>query len=231
MSEVFTGHFALAVKEGNLPKAYEVIEEPRGRVAADGLWADATIAASPRSAEIMAAERKLALLQMKLSEVTGERAQAKILEQIAEVENEIPIPPQQPLENVPWRRPLLGDLQGVISANETLLEYVIGDESSYCLVISRDSIRVVHLPARAVIDDRVDRFLSVIAKERKVKAEAHELYAAVLKPILDAGATNTLVIIPDGSLYRVPFTALIDDQGHYLLESRTIKLPPFGHSF
>jgi CHAT domain-containing protein len=231
MSEVFAGHFALAVGEGNLPKAYEVIEEPRGRMAAERLWADATNGAARRSVEITAAERKLALLQMDLSEAADERTRTRVLEQMADTENAIPVPPQQPLENAPWRRPSLEDLQHALSASETLLEYVIGDESSYCLVISRDSIRVAHLPARKMIDDQVDRFLSAITQEREVKPEGRKLYAEILKPILDTGATSTLIVVPDGSLHRVPFAALVDDRDHYLLESRTISYSPSGTVF
>ena len=65
----------------------------------------------------------------------------------------------------------------------------------------------------------LNRLLSSIKQEKKedqIKSEAHALYAGVLKPILDAGASTKLIIVPDGSLHRIPFAALVDDQSRYL---------------
>jgi CHAT domain-containing protein/tetratricopeptide (TPR) repeat protein len=234
MSEVFTGHFALAVNEHDLPKAYEVIEEPRGRVAADKLWADLAGHTARSPIEVIAAERKLALLQMELSEAADEPTQARVLGRITEAENEIPVPPRQPLENVAWRRPSLKDLQNALSPDETLLEYVVREKTSYCLVVARDDVRVVEIAGRTTIDERVKNFLSSIKQERKedqTKSEAHALYTAVLKPILDTGASTRLIIVPDGSLHQIPFAALVDNKSHYLVEDHTISYSPSGTVF
>ena len=56
-----------------------------------------------------------------------------------------------------------------------------------------------------------------------------QLYKALiekLEPYLPAGAEDKIVIVPDGSLYLVPFAALIDTEGRYLVERRTMSFVP-----
>jgi CHAT domain-containing protein len=52
-----------------------------------------------------------------------------------------------------------------------------------------------------------------------VKARANALYEAVLAPLRGSlGNATHLVISPDGALNLVPFEALVDDRGAYLIE-------------
>lgn len=231
MSEVFVSHFELAVKQRDLAKAYDVIEEARGRVTADRLWAEADGRVPRKPAEVTAAERKLALLQMKLLDTTNEPERQKLTDSIVDAENELSIPSHPAIENAPWRRPELGDLQRTLSSDETLLEYVIGDDASHCLVITTAGVEAFRLPARKIVDGLVDRFLSAIQKGRDATTEGQALYTTILKPALDNRSGRKLVVIPDGSLYRVPVAALTDDDGHYLLESHTISYAPSGTVF
>jgi len=47
-----------------------------------------------------------------------------------------------------------------------------------------------------------------------------------LMPKLETMAVDTLVILPDGPLHRVPFGSLMDSQGVYLLERFTLSYAP-----
>lgn len=228
MSEVFLAHFELAVRQGDLAKAYEVIEEARGRVTADRLWAGTDSRMARKPPEITAAERRLALLQIKLLDSNNERERERLFDSIADAENELSIPNQPALENAPWRRPALADLQRTIASDEILLEYVIGDDASHCLAITRTGVEAFHLPSRKVIDALVDHYLLAIKKQRDAKTEGQALYSVILKPLLNVGSRLKVIIVPDGSLYRVPFAALSDDQDRYLIESRTISYAPSG---
>jgi CHAT domain-containing protein len=231
MSEVFLDHFELAIKQRDLAKAYQVIEEARGRVTADRLWAETDRRRARKPPELTAAERKLALLQIKLLDSTNERDREKLSDSIADAENELSIPSQPVLENAPWRRPALADLQRTIASDETLVEYVVGDDVSHCLAITTTGVEAFRLPSRKVIDALVDHYLLAIKKQHDAKTEGRALYSAILKPVLNGGSRLRVIIIPDGSLYRVPFAALSDDQDRYLLESRTISYAPSGTVF
>jgi CHAT domain-containing protein len=166
-----------------------------------------------------------------LLDSTNERDREKLSDSIADAENELSIPNQPALENTAWRRPALADLQGTIASDETLLEYVVGDDASHCLAISRTGVETFRLPSRKVIDALVDHYLLEIKKQHDAKTEGQALYSAILKPVLNVGSRLKVIIVPDGSLYRVPFAALSDDQNRYLLESHTIRYSPSGTVF
>jgi CHAT domain-containing protein len=231
MSEVFVGHFELEVKRGNFREAYRVIEEARGRVTADRLWAVSDFRGFRKPPEITAAERKLALLQIKLLDSTSDQEQQTLLDAISEAENQLSIPREPQLENVAWRRPDLADLQRTLSKDEVLLEYVIGTDASYCMSITGTDVQVTTLPGRKTIDALVDRYQTAVHAELDAKPQGQALYDVILKPVLSKRNQEKVIVVADGSLYSVPFAAVTDDQNQYLLESRTISYSPSGTVF
>jgi CHAT domain-containing protein len=59
--------------------------------------------------------------------------------------------------------------------------------------------------------------------------EARHLYAKVLQPLIAATAdSKRLIVSPDGGLNLVPFEALMDEQGRYLLSQRDISYVSSG---
>jgi tetratricopeptide (TPR) repeat protein len=62
-----------------------------------------------------------------------------------------------------------------------------------------------------------------------VKPYLRQLHELLIKPIADLLPTNpqsSVIIIPDGALYTVPFAALQDAQDRYLIDSHTISVVP-----
>jgi len=56
-----------------------------------------------------------------------------------------------------------------------------------------------------------------------------QLYNILIEPIVDllpTGSNNHVIFIPQSSLFLIPFTALCDSSGKYLLEKYTIRLVP-----
>ncbi|MEM9447004.1 MAG: tetratricopeptide repeat protein [Cyanobacteria bacterium P01_E01_bin.6] len=54
----------------------------------------------------------------------------------------------------------------------------------------------------------------------QIKEEAQTLESLVMAPVRDTlGATNTIFLSPDGTLNLIPFEALVDESGNYLVES------------
>lgn len=57
-------------------------------------------------------------------------------------------------------------------------------------------------------------------RKQDPKASARKLDAMVMQPVrAGLGATRTVLLSPDGALNLVPFAALVDEQGKYLIES------------
>lgn len=116
------------------------------------------------------------------------------------------------------------------------LAFVLGDERSFVWAISRRGLSGALLPARAEIERRVERFTKAIAARpalaparaaRSLDAETRGLYRMLLGPVETAlaGATR-VVVVPDGALHYVPFEALKQGDGSYLLQRVSVSVTP-----
>jgi CHAT domain-containing protein/Tfp pilus assembly protein PilF len=103
----------------------------------------------------------------------------------------------------------------LLDDNAALLEYVVGERSSFLFVITREEIRVYDLPASAEIEKQVLRLREALEQERLLKrqdylASAYKLYQELLEPASAAlSGKSNLLIVPDGALYYIPFEALL----------------------
>ena len=101
-------------------------------------------------------------------------------------------------------------LQRTLARNELVLEYVLSDPESYCLVISRSGIRLAKLASRARIETLVDRFTQDLRSGKgNASGAAKELHEAVLMPIKEWRTAQRLLVVPDGRLHLLPFDALL----------------------
>ena len=84
----------------------------------------------------------------------------------------------------------------------------------------------VDLGAAAAIDALVDQLRRALRdpKSPDLKSAASKLFAMVMGPLLPAlGSTERLMISPDGALNLVPFAALMDPAGKYVLETHDVS--------
>src|SRR5260370_4300911 len=107
-----------------------------------------------------------------------------------------------------------------------MLEYVVAEAHSYCLAIGRDFARIVPLASRESLRKLVAAYLKTLKAKGASKAEGGQLYSALFKDIPEAAKKERLVIVPDGRLHLLPFDALVDGSGRYLVYSRTITYAP-----
>ena len=225
MSEVFTGHFQLAVRQHNLKLAYQVIEEARGRVAADRLQAGEQMQSISRP-DMASRERRLALVQMQLLDTDDPNERKGLSEALVQLETQLS---SEEVATVTGETKRFGvaDLQRVLRADETVLEYVLGDVESHCLVITARDVTVATLPNRASLESKVESFLSAVKKEAAAKQEGRELFAAAVGPVAKH-LTENVIVIADGGLHRVPFAALSEDGERYLVQDHSITYAPSG---
>ena len=118
------------------------------------------------------------------------------------------------------------EVQKELDPETALLEYAIGDEGSYVWVVSQDSLRVFRLPDAATLDALARRlYLALSARagesstlveaqrraaiaDRTATQAAETLSDLILPDMLSALAVKRLVIVTDGPLQIVPFSAL-----------------------
>ncbi len=229
MSEIYTGHFQLAVSALNDDdEAFQIVERARGRGMADGvrdhreLRAEAVSDTDPAEAEITDLQR-----QLREHETSAERA--RLLADLDEAETKFA---KSEYEHAQFRRlvPLrpisLEMLQQSLDPDEAVLEYVLSDPRSFCLVITRNTARVVILAGRSQIESIIKQYLAEVEAKRPADALAKELYSQVLRACLTRLTEHRLVVIPDGKLNQVPFSALMDPAGRYVAETHVVSVAP-----
>ncbi|MCR4395516.1 MAG: CHAT domain-containing protein [Candidatus Saccharicenans sp.] len=144
---------------------------------------------------------------------------------------------QAALTNSKDIRPSLEYIQKeFLSENELALDFIIGQEDSYCFLISRDDFRVIQLPGEQEIEKSVKLYIKLLASlavtEEDLRAAGRRI-GQLLLPIGDLRSKkySTLIIIPDGLLNNLPFeTLILDDpdnpEGRYLVETFNVYYVP-----
>ena len=95
-------------------------------------------------------------------------------------------------------------------------------------VLSRDAAtpQFVELGAASLIDADIERLRAALQDPRRldVKELARALDEKVMKPVRALlGTVRHVFLSPDGALNLVPFAAMVDEQGRYLVESYTLS--------
>src|SRR5712664_48625 len=220
MSAVYTEHFALVADHLNdTAKAFSVLEHARGRVTTDLLMSGKP-AESPEELEI---EKQISHLNLEL-------AKAKSADQVRQIRDKIFLaeearwvtPVSGTWKSQPWQTIPLERIREGLTTNELVLEYVMAQPHSYCLAIARDFARILPLADRESIESSVVAYLKTLKTKGTSKAQGGDLYRTLLREIPEISKKERLVIVPDGRLHLLPFDALADGSGRYLVSSHTI---------
>lgn len=227
-SDLYAKHFALVAEHiGDTTKAFSIIEQVRGRVVTDLL-----ISGVQTSSESSEVDRNIARLRLKLMTTRSDREIREIRDEIFLAEQSRLITPEiSILKSNVQRAVTLKELQSSLSPSEAILEYVVDDPASYCLVVNRENSHIVKLPGKQLISTLVSAYLNEVKAKHPSHDEARRLYDVLLNPIPEAQKKEQLIIVRDGSLHLVPFDALLDPNNNYVVESQTVAYSPSASSF
>ncbi|HXI43584.1 MAG TPA: CHAT domain-containing protein [Bryobacteraceae bacterium] len=227
-SEMYSQHFSLVAERLNDPtKAYAIVEQVRGRITTDLL-----MAGSVTSDEAKKTERAVSQLRLKLRAARSTNEVRRVRDQIFMVEQSRWITPGISILKAQSHNTIEIDrVQNSLSASAVILEYVMTDPRSYCLVISRTASRIVPLASKHQIETLVADYLKAVKAKQAAHAEARHLYDLLVRPISEAEQKENLVVIRDGQLHLVPFDGLINVAGRYIAEAHTVIYAPSATSF
>jgi CHAT domain-containing protein len=169
-------------------------------------------------------------IEKQISRLNLDLAKAKSADEVHQIRDEIFLAEQArwltPVSGTwnskPWQTIPLERISESLAPSELVLEYVMSDPHSYCLVIARDFARVVPLASRQSIATSVLSYLKTLKTKGSSKLQGKELYATLLKDIPEVPKKERLIIVPDGRLHLLPFDALVDTRGRYAVLSHTI---------
>jgi CHAT domain-containing protein/Tfp pilus assembly protein PilF len=120
-------------------------------------------------------------------------------------------------------------------AESALLEYVVTDEKTYLFALTGNAdrkaadLKVYPLEIKGKeLGDRATQFRETLAKGSPAfRQPARGLYDLLLKPAAaQLQGKTSLVIVPDGALWELPFQALLTAQNRYLMEDCAIAYAP-----
>lgn len=137
-------------------------------------------------------------------------------------------------------------VQNVLRPSEALVLYTMaaphqvqGQDEMQAYVITRDSVQTITLPAQA---GEMRRSISIFRDQlsasnrgpgRGWEPTSRRLYDQLMAPVvavLPAGVTH-LNIVPEGELHYLPFAALRDARGRFLVERYSISSAPSASMF
>jgi CHAT domain-containing protein/Tfp pilus assembly protein PilF len=132
---------------------------------------------------------------------------------------------------VSWR-----DVAPRLASDEAFVEYLVSDSGSLAFVVTRDTLTVVSLGiahrelarlvklARGAMEP-----LPSTEKEALWRGPLRRLHESLIAPIEEAGLLSgktRLVIVPHAELHYLPFAALVEGDGRFLVERYEIVLTP-----
>jgi CHAT domain-containing protein/tetratricopeptide (TPR) repeat protein len=229
MSQTYLQHFELLYEKGDFEAAFRVLESIRGRTL---VWSleDRRAFRTTESKQTVALENDLATVQMQLMKTSNASERALLLDKLVEDERRLGwawVESRTPHQRL--RVVTLTKIKQDLQPDELFLEYVLDDPHSFCLSISKRGAYARVLPAgRGQIEKLTQDFIAEIRSKGAGTGISRQLYALLMKPIPETETATRLVIAPEGILNLLPFEALRDAQGKYLLKSRVISYVPSG---
>lgn len=106
------------------------------------------------------------------------------------------------------------DIQRKLDRDTALLEYSLGEDASHLFVVTREGIRIFHLPPAAEIERHVEALLAAISTPNWLQRSSYRREASMLYGLLlpaGAAAKRNLLVVPDGALHLLPFEALLTE--------------------
>lgn len=231
MSQVYTGHFRFAVEQNDLAKAFSIVEAARGRSIADLLRLSSARPAGPTTTS---AELKIAGIQKEIRSTSSPARRKQLLRALDDAEADLALLASEKNRRIMRELALVrhgGVTPGAIQANlhpgEVLLEYVLADPVSFCLLITKRGITVHKLASQKAIEQAATQFVTSIRAKKDGKAPARLLYEQLIAPLPNAARTaRKLIVVGDGILHSVPFAAFVAADGRYLIEICEIAYAP-----
>jgi len=104
--------------------------------------------------------------------------------------------------------------QQLLSQDQTMIEYFMGADSLYALVISKKRFDLRKVGSDSLLGKEIHRYRKAITQSSSVAdfaTQSHRLYQKLFAPLADIIKGRRLLIIPDESLNLLPFESLVSE--------------------
>jgi CHAT domain-containing protein len=224
MSDIYSAYFALLSRQDRYDDALQILEKVRGRLETEALEHHETQPPhAPTPAEQEITRLNIALIN------TDDPAKREILTS-AIYKTGLHIGPSKLADALITRPVRLSRLQLDLSPDQLLIEYVLAKPYSYALAVTKTSVESYQLGDKATIEADASKYRNEIHARVADPALARVLFDELLSPIKGYASKKDLVIVPDGELHLLPFSALADEQ-RYVLSTHMIDVAPSSTAY
>jgi CHAT domain-containing protein len=227
----------ILIAKQNLSEAFEYVQRSKARAFLDMLAEARVNQENILDSNLLERKRKNDTDQRKIQqsiqseyekEVVDHSKIANLIKQRNELELEysnliLEIRKQNPLyADVQYPQPLkLSDAQALLDPETVLLEYSIGESSSWVFAITPDSVAAFQLPSQQKLADQIHNYREVLLKpdatfqtleqaHSKYVTQAQILYSELIQPAESIlKGKQRVLLAPDGTLSYLPFESLI----------------------
>jgi CHAT domain-containing protein len=224
MSDIYSAYFASLCQQSRFDDALQVLEKVRGRLEAEALEHHSSqppYAPTPQ-------EQELTRLNIALINTDDPKKRDDLMSAI--YGTEINLGPSKLVAASITHPVTLAQLQRVLAPDQLLIEYVLAKPASHALAVTKTAVHSYPLNSGAGIDADAKKYLDKIHAKVADPALAQTLFAELLAPIREYSTQKDLIIVPDGQLHLLPFSALVN-QGAYVLASHTVDVAPSSTAF
>ncbi len=221
LSVVYAGYFASLCDQGRMADAFRTIERARGRVEAQALSHHEVV--TPH--EPTRAEMRLTKLNLQLLDTDDRKARGHLLNSI--YATELQLNPASSEYDAPPDPVPLSRLQSDLLPSELFVEYVLADPHSYALAVTRTTVHRYTLPAKSELEQEATQYRTELTQKKTDLPLAQRLFDCLLGGIPEFKEKQALILVPDGKLHLLPFSALASS-GRYILASHQVAVAPSG---
>jgi CHAT domain-containing protein len=221
LSDVYSGYFSSLCNQNQYPEAFRVIEKARGRVEAQSLQHHQAVTAHKPTP----AEQRLTKLNIEMLDTDEPAKREQIFRAIYDAEQQLDttsLAGQTASDPVHLRR-----LQEELRPSELLVEYVLDEPQSYVLAITNNSVNRYTLRGKEELEALASQYRSIVRQQKTDSGLAQTLFNELLEPLPQFKEKQAIIIIPDGDLHLLPFSALMHD-GQYVIATHTVSTAPSG---
>lgn len=221
-------------------RAFDVAETARARALADQLAEAESRDSSPELQQIAAQEaessRRLSAIQKALGAEHDAARRAGLMATLSQAEREHDSLIARARRDNPRRAAMAWPRSATTAAARSLLRpeeaivaFALGDQQSWAWAMRSSGLIAYRLPPAREIDELVKQVRSAAMQgsaddlRRAGGAAVRALFGPAASLLRDA---TRLIVIPDGSLHRLPLAALPDLDGRWMIERRALSTAP-----
>src|SRR5262249_36254988 len=97
--------------------------------------------------------------------------------------------------------------------------------------ITREGDRVLSLPGGSTVERRVRAYVNTLKTRSSDLRLGRELYSTLLGSIPEVDKKFRLIVVPDGCLHLLPFDALVDRVGRYVVYPKPVFYSPSASAY